>query len=242
MGKCDAFAGLRVLVERMPDVGRHLPPPDQIEARAPRACRQAMAVLRSLAVARVQGDLPHMLAWYHAAASAYGPAAAARLGLPPTATTTAPGELPDGGLTPHNAGSRPRVAQQVWRAFRDGVAWACALHAVAYCRRSGSTATRTDGANGGGGGGGVGGSRVDSAAAARVDLRRVYLDPRTVAELASNLALALAGMAEMRVPVMWAPAEVATYPGDDDVLLLLQVPPSSASSSDSRRGFGVSSE
>eukprot|EP00291_Cryptomonas_curvata_P021288 CAMPEP_0172161108 /NCGR_PEP_ID=MMETSP1050-20130122/5938_1 /TAXON_ID=233186 /ORGANISM="Cryptomonas curvata, Strain CCAP979/52" /LENGTH=94 /DNA_ID=CAMNT_0012830961 /DNA_START=471 /DNA_END=752 /DNA_ORIENTATION=+ len=27
-GKRDAFAGLRVLVERMPDVGRHLPPPE----------------------------------------------------------------------------------------------------------------------------------------------------------------------------------------------------------------------
>jgi hypothetical protein len=49
------------------------------------------------------------------------------------------------------------------------------------------------------------------------------MDPRTDSELLSNLALALAGMAEVGVPVMWTPAEVATYPGDDDEPLLLQV-------------------
>jgi hypothetical protein len=215
-GKRDASAGLRVLAERMPDVGRQLPPADQVVAREPRACRQAMAVLRSVAVARVQGDMPHMLAWYRAAISAYGSAAAAR--LPAVPGDSGP---PGGFLTPRSAASRPPTAQQVWGAFRDGVSWACTLHAVAHCRRS-TAATRADGADSGSDGGGREGSK-NPAAAAGVDIQRVYMDPRTDSELLSNLALALAGMAEVGVPVMWTPAEVATYPGDDDEPLLLQV-------------------
>jgi hypothetical protein len=39
-GRRNADGGLRFLIERMPDVGRHLPSADMLEARATRACRQ----------------------------------------------------------------------------------------------------------------------------------------------------------------------------------------------------------
>ena len=207
-GKKDAFAGLRLLIERQPDVGRQLPAADQIEACAPRACRQVVAVLRSLAVTRAQGDVPVMLEWYRAAVAPYGVAAAVRI---PAVDSGAAGD--PGG---RSLARQPSPAQ-LWAAFRDGVVWACALHAVAHCRRqlaAGVTSQHEGGA-------------VEAAAAAagppHVDLERVYGDPRTLEELGGNLGLALSAMAGLGVPVLWAAGELATYPGEDDAFLLLQV-------------------
>ena len=188
-GKKDAFAGLRLLVERQPDIGRQLPPADQIEARAPRACRQVVAVLRTLAVIRAQGDVHAMMEWFRAAVTPYGTAVVSHL----------PASDGAGGA------ARPLPPGLLWTAFRDGVVWACALHAAAHLLQTAVAAT------------------AGSAADSEIDLRGIYGDPRTLEELGSNLSLALLAMAGMGLPVLWAPGEAATYPGDDDAFLLLQV-------------------